>query len=293
MGARTEGESKSQPYCRAFAVSQALHLQGDQASDRWLQQDNRKRLRGAAYKAQFPDGLVGVVKKVRVLAPESDAFHRDLQFLARLHHRHLVGLRGFSEEHDRFLVFDYMENGSLREIIHDPLRTPLTWRARLQIATDVAASLEYLCLFCDPPPCNLTVSAENILLDGNSVAKLSTFGSMSFDGQVREPSDEEDLKGQILFQFGALILELVTGQSFGSQGADLLRWIQRADFSHSMNQMVDSDLGNAYDSSELKSLLFVARLCIKTGGRGPPSFSISHVLRFLQSKVNGADSREM
>lgn len=97
----------------------------------------------------------------------------------------------------------------------------------------------------------------------------------------------------MLFQFGALILELVTGQSFGSQGADLLRWIQRADFSHSMNQMVDSDLGNAYDSSELKSLLFVARLCIRTGGRGPPPFSISHVLRFLQRKVNAADSRGM
>ncbi|CAA7388105.1 unnamed protein product [Spirodela intermedia] len=290
---------KSQPFCRGFMLVRFTYKEIKRATDgfsRIIGSDSG----GAAYKAQFPDGLVGVVKKVRVLAPESDAFHRDLQFLARLHHRHLVGLRGFSEEHDRFLVFDYMENGSLREIIHDPLRTPLTWRARLQIATDVAASLEYLCLFCDPPPCNLTVSAENILLDGNSVAKLSTFGSMSFDGQVREPSDEEDLKGvsgrgddQILFQFGALILELVTGQSFGSQGADLLRWIQRADFSHSMNQMVDSDLGNAYDSSELKSLLFVARLCIKTGGRGPPSFSISHVLRFLQSKVNGADSREM
>lgn len=56
---------------------------------------------GAAYKAQFPDGLVGVVKKVRVLESESAAFHRDLQLLARLHHRHLVSLRGFSEEHDR------------------------------------------------------------------------------------------------------------------------------------------------------------------------------------------------
>ena len=72
----------------------------------------------------------------------------------------------------RFLVFDHMENRSLKECLHgnaavtfqadyfflgdsssqwrvntdvpflaDPLRTPLDWRTRLQVAIDVAAAL--------------------------------------------------------------------------------------------------------------------------------------------------------
>ena len=91
---------------------------------------------------------------------------------------------------------------------------------------------------------------------------------------------------QILFQFGALILELVTGQSFGSHGDSLVHWIEGSDFSRSMHIMVDSDLGNDYNPDQLRSLLHVARLCI-TKANGGSSFSIPHVHRFLQRKVVG------
>uniref|UniRef100_A0A1D1ZIK8 Putative receptor-like protein kinase At1g49730 n=1 Tax=Anthurium amnicola TaxID=1678845 RepID=A0A1D1ZIK8_9ARAE len=244
---------------------------------------------GPIYKAQFPDGLVATVKKIRAFE-EGKYLHRELQILGRLHHRHLVKLQGFSEGQDRFLVFDYIENGSLKEFLHDPLRTPLNWRTRLQIAFDVAAALEYLHLFCDPPIHSVTISADNILLDRNFVAKLSTFGSLSSDGHQLPDSYAQDSKESIiqrnkniLFQFGVLILELVTGQSFGSEGADLMQWIQQSNFTYSMHKMVDSDLGNTYDSKELKSLLIMARMCTKIIDE--PVISISQVLRYLQRKV--------
>ncbi|XP_078436318.1 protein kinase superfamily protein [Wolffia australiana] len=245
---------------------------------------------GTTYKAHLVDGIAGLVRKVKPVDPLRDdgatAFYGEVLFLSRLHHCHIIHLLGFSEEHGRFLVFSYTENGTLREIIHDPLRTPLTWRARLRIIVDIAASLEYLCLFCDPQPRNLTVSAETIFLDGGVMAKLSAVGLMNVSEKVSRSPADVDSKGDrsVLFQLGALILELVTGQSFGSQGADLVRWIEGSDFSRSMEQMVDSDLGEAYDSGELRNLLSVARLCVSKVNGGP-SFSISHVLRFLQSKL--------
>ncbi|XP_074560080.1 putative receptor-like protein kinase At1g49730 isoform X2 [Curcuma longa] len=128
---------------------------------------------GTIYKAQFPNGLVGAVRRVRSHQLQNSSFLKNVQLLGRLHHRHLVRLKGFCEGKDRFLVFDYMENGRLKDYLHDPLKTPLNWRTRLQIAIDIAAALEYLQYFCEPPIYNVTISSNNIFLDENFVAKLS------------------------------------------------------------------------------------------------------------------------
>lgn len=81
-----------------------------------------------------------------------------------------------------------------------------------------------------------------------------------------------------------LILELVTGQSSEMEGSDLIQWIQESRFYSSIHNMIDPDLGNNYDSKELKNLLAVAKLCIKSGGK--PAISIPQLLRYLQKKVD-------
>ena len=51
---------------------------------------------GTVYKAQCSDGLVVAVKRMnKVSAQGEDDFCREMELLARLHHRHLVALRGF------------------------------------------------------------------------------------------------------------------------------------------------------------------------------------------------------
>uniref|UniRef100_A0A453BMF5 Protein kinase domain-containing protein n=2 Tax=Aegilops tauschii subsp. strangulata TaxID=200361 RepID=A0A453BMF5_AEGTS len=138
--------------------------------------------RGTAYRARFADGLVATVRRAGGGDPEQEgqegAFYRELQLLGRLNHRHVVRLRGFSEGHNRFLVFDQMENRSLKECLHDPLRTPLNWRTRLQVAIDVAAALEYLYYFCDPPVFHVTVNSSNVMMDADFVAKVSHIGTL-------------------------------------------------------------------------------------------------------------------
>lgn len=90
--------------------------------------------------------------------------------------------------------------------------------------------------------------------------------------------------GNIMFQLGVLILELITGQSSENGGADLVQWIRESRFSSSIDNMIDPDLGNSYDSRELKSLLAVAKLCVKSGDK--PTTSILHILRYLQKKLD-------
>ena len=51
---------------------------------------------GTVYKAHFSDGSVAAVKRMnRVSEQGEDEFCREIELLARLHHRHLVSLCGF------------------------------------------------------------------------------------------------------------------------------------------------------------------------------------------------------
>ncbi|XP_004487442.1 probable receptor-like protein kinase At1g49730 [Cicer arietinum] len=244
----------------------------------------------SAYAANFgeSDGGVCLVKEVKDFdRGNDDNFHRQVQFLGRLHHRHLLSLKGFSLKHNhkskRLLIFDNIENGSLKEHLNDPLKTPLNWRTRLQIANGVVAALEYLFLFSEPPVTHVSISSGNIMLDENFTAKLSDFGL-----QTGGKSVTQDCTGQesckIIFQLGVLILELVTGQSSEMEGSDLIEWIQESRFFSSIDKMLDPDLGNSFDCTELKSLLAVAKLCIKSWDK--PSYTVPQLFRYLQKKIN-------
>ncbi|KAM3385957.1 hypothetical protein ACQJBY_009552 [Aegilops geniculata] len=246
--------------------------------------------RGTAYRARFADGLVATVRRAGGGDPNQEgqegAFYRELQLLGRLNHRHVVRLRGFSEGHNRFLVFDQMENRSLKECLHDPLRTPLNWRTRLQVAIDVAAALEYLYYFCDPPVFHVTVNSSNVMMDADFVAKLSDVSVVGHDASEGSHAEEriQQRRTELVFQYGVLLLELVTGQSPGGGDGELVRWVQEPGFAGSMQRMVDADLGGTYDAGELRDLVIVARLCTRHGS-GTAVVSIPQVLRYLQGKV--------
>ncbi|XP_028756751.1 probable receptor-like protein kinase At1g49730 isoform X2 [Neltuma alba] len=242
----------------------------------------------AAYTAKFEDGSVSLVKEIKDFDQADDIFYSEVQYLGRLHHRHLLSLKGFSLKHKRLLIFDSIENGSLKDHLNDPLKTPLNWRTRLKIAIDVVAALEYLLLFVEQPPCHVSISSSNIMLDDTFTAKLSDFGLLTCVGNpVMMPNSKDDMRqksGNIIFQLGVFILELVTGQSSEMEGSDLIEWIQESCFYSSIHNMVDPDLGDNYDSRELKTLLAVAKLCIKS--KDKPVFTIPQLLRYLQQKVD-------
>ncbi|MCL7028212.1 hypothetical protein MKW94_027816 [Papaver nudicaule] len=244
---------------------------------------------GSVYKAQFRDGLLALVKEVTALHEGKDAFLQEVKLLRRLHHRHLVSLRGFATGQERFLIFEYPEQGSLKEHLNDPLKTPLSWRTRMQIAIGVTAALEYLNFFCEPPVHHVSINSSNVLLDENFVPKLSGVAFLGSPGNRIGVSHASCSKGHMdqdckdmIFQLGVLILELITGQSSEKEGGNLVRWVQESKFIGFVDKIVDPDLGNSYDSKELKSLLAVARFCTKTGNK--PTVSIQLILRYLQGK---------
>uniref|UniRef100_A0A1J3HX75 Putative receptor-like protein kinase n=1 Tax=Noccaea caerulescens TaxID=107243 RepID=A0A1J3HX75_NOCCA len=96
---------------------------------------------GTAYRAKLKGGEVALVKELKAFDLGRDKFLEEVQLLGRLRHRHLLTLRGFCTGRKRLLVFGNIENGSLKEHLNDPLKTPLNWKSRIKIAIGVAAAL--------------------------------------------------------------------------------------------------------------------------------------------------------
>jgi len=102
----------------------------------------------------------------------------------------------------------------------------------------------------------------------------------------------ERRRAGLVFQYGVLVLELVTGQSPGVDG-ELVRWVQDPGFAASVDRMVDADLGGVYDARELRDLVVVARLCTRDrdggggggGGGDGAVVTIPQIVRYLQGKL--------
>lgn len=71
------------------------------------------------YEAKFEDGSASIVKEVRSVDRSNEVFDKELQCLGRLHHRHVVALRGFSIGRRRFDPYSY--NISMIQWLHSSI----------------------------------------------------------------------------------------------------------------------------------------------------------------------------
>ncbi|ESQ47968.1 hypothetical protein EUTSA_v10020248mg [Eutrema salsugineum] len=257
---------------------------------------------GTVYKAVFSNGLVAAVKRMNKSSEQAeDEFCREIELLARLHHRHLVALKGFcSKKKERFLVYEYMANGSLKDHLHLPEKPPLSWAARMKIAIDVANALEYLHFYCDPPLCHRDIKSSNILLDEKFVAKIADFGlaHASRDGSICFEPVNTDIRGtpgyvdpeyvvtqeltekSDVYSYGVVLLEIITGRRAVDEGRNLVEMCQRLLVSESRRiELVDPRIKDRIDGEQLETVVAVVRWCTEREGVARPS--IKQVLRLL------------
>lgn len=78
---------------------------------------------------------------------EEDNFVEAVSNMSRLRHPNIVPLAGYCAEHgQRLLVYEYIANGSLQDLMHfaDERSKTLTWNARVRVALGTARALEYV-----------------------------------------------------------------------------------------------------------------------------------------------------
>ena len=138
---------------------------------------------GTVYKAVMPTEQVVAVKKLHRSQTEklSDfkAFEKEVRVLANIRHRNIVKMYGFcSHAKHSFLVYEFVERGSLRKIItSEEQAIELDWMKRLIVVKGMAGALSYLHHSCSPPIIHRDITSNNVLLDLEYEAHVSDFGT--------------------------------------------------------------------------------------------------------------------
>ncbi|XP_022751166.1 leucine-rich repeat receptor-like serine/threonine-protein kinase BAM1 [Durio zibethinus] len=269
---------------------QRLDLTCDDILDS-LKEDNiiGKGGAGIVYKGVMSNGAQVAVKRLPAMSRGSShdhGFNAEIQTLGRIRHRHIVRLLGFCSNHEtNLLVYEYMPNGSLGEVLHGKKGAHLHWDTRYKIAVEAAKGLCYLHHDCSPLIVHRDVKSNNILLDSDFEAHVADFGLAKFlqDSGTSEcmsaiagsygyiaPEYAYTLKvdeKSDVYSFGVVLLELVSGRKpvgeFGD-GVDIVQWVRKMTDSNKEGvlKILDPRL-HSVPLHEVMHVFYVAMLCVE------------------------------
>ncbi|KAI3514042.1 hypothetical protein L1887_12358 [Cichorium endivia] len=254
------------------------------------------------YKCVLKNCRPVAIKKLYTHYPQYlKEFETELETVGSIKHRNLVSLQGYSlSPSGNLLFYDYMENGSLWDLLHGPLKKKkLDWETRIQIALGAAQGLAYLHHDCSPRIIHRDVKSSNILLDRDFEAHLTDFGiakslctSKTFTstyimGTIGYIDPEYARTSRLteksdVYSYGIVLLELLTGRKAVDNESNLHHLILSKTASNAVMETVDPEItATCKDLSEAKKVFQLALLCTK---RQPSERPTMHeVVRVLTS----------
>ncbi|XP_070012755.1 leucine-rich repeat receptor-like serine/threonine-protein kinase BAM3 isoform X2 [Nicotiana sylvestris] len=243
---------------------------------------------GTVYRATTPNGNHVAVKKLGISKGTHDnGLSAEVKTLGKIRHRYIVRLLAFcSNKEMNLLVYEYMPNGSLGEVLHGKNGGLLQWDTRLKIAIEAAKGLSYLHHDCSPMIIHRDVKSNNILLDSELEAHVADFGLAKYlqnNGTSECMSAIAGSYGYIapeyaytlkideksdVYSYGVVLLELITGRrpvgNFGEEGLDIVQWAKRETnwSKEGVVKILDERLKNVA-TAEAMQVFFVAMLCVE------------------------------
>ncbi|KAG6539030.1 probable receptor-like protein kinase At5g20050 [Zingiber officinale] len=279
---------------------------------------------GAVFKGVLDDGTPVAVKRIEGAEYGEKQFKAEIAAVASVQHVHLLRLLGYCHVNGGgggpcFLVYDYIENGSLDEwIFPSPKRQRgLTWPLRYRVAVDVARGLAYLHHDCRARVLHLDIKPENILLDDEFRAVVADFGlsKLMNRDQSRIVASMRGTKGYLapewllgtgiseksdVYSYGMVLLELVGGrrnvrlvEDGGGEGrGKQSKWsyfpktVMEKVREGRLMEVVDERLQRAADQKQVTTMVHVALWCIQERAELRPTMTA--VVEMLEGKIAAA-----
>lgn len=245
---------------------------------------------GEVFKATLKDGSSVAIKKLIRLSCQGDReFMAEMETLGKIKHRNLVPLLGYCKVgEERLLVYEYMEFGSLEDMLHGEkggFKTRLTWETRKQIAKGAARGLAFLHHNCIPHIIHRDMKSSNVLLDRNMEARVSDFGMARLISALDTHLSVSTLAGTPgyvppeyyqsfrctakgdVYSFGVLLLEILTGkrptdkEEFGD--SNLVGWVKLHLNQGKAMEVIDPDLKDMGADYEVMRYLQITMQCLE------------------------------
>ncbi|GAQ93013.1 Protein kinase superfamily protein [Klebsormidium nitens] len=274
---------------------------------------------GMVYYGRLADGRGVAVKKATAGRRETqEQFRNEVDFLSRVHHRHLVALLGYCQEGgEQMLVYELMPEGSLSNHLYGR-GDPLTWQQRMKIALGAARGLEYLHVGAHPAIVHRDVKTDNLLLTKDFDCKVADFGlsrlpstqgtSVSYETM---PSAVKGTLGYLdpdyvtgnpittksdVYSFGVVLLQLASGRPAidmrsGSECRSLVDWARPFLQAQNYGPVMDPRLHGRFSRDDFAQLCALAAACVDRSPLRRPSMTETvRILEVLESAARLADA---
>ncbi|KAL5555679.1 hypothetical protein UlMin_037915 [Ulmus minor] len=241
---------------------------------------------GAVYKGTLSAGnkTIAVKRLEKVVEEGIREFRAEMTTIGRTHHRNLVQLLGFCiEGSKKLLVYEFMSNGSLSDLLFKAIRRP-TWRERVRFVLDVARGVFYLHEECGVHIIHCNLKPQNILLDDTWTSKISDFGlarllmpnqanmSMGVEETIGYFAPEWQKNALIsvkadIYSFGIVLLETVCCRRNIEVNVStpdeiiLSSWVYNCYVAGELNKLVEDD--DNVDPMALERMVKVGLWCIQ------------------------------
>ncbi|XP_059655485.1 rust resistance kinase Lr10-like [Cornus florida] len=265
---------------------------------------------GNVFKGKLSDGRLIAVKMLENCRDNGHNFINEVATIGRIHHVNVIHLLGFCWDRSKqALVYEYMPNGSLADIISkEEVSISLGLARLLEIAIGVAHGIEYLHTGCGSRILHLDIKPQNVLLDQNFNPKISDFGLAKVYSRNRSAVTMTGARGTIgyiapeifmrnignpshksdVYSFGMMLLEIVGGrkhvepETSNSSEAYFPSWIYDKLIEENVDSVVEEEVFIA------RKMVMVGLWCIQINPRDRPSMT-----RVVEMLSGNAEAIEM
>ncbi|CAK7351007.1 unnamed protein product [Dovyalis caffra] len=250
---------------------------------------------GVLYKAELPN-LNVAVEKMHQYSKDIHEIRRNILVRKQLEHDNIVKLLdSCSIKNLDLLIYEYMENGSLKQVLFESSPVVLSWDLRFKICLGVARGLRHL---DDEISCsrlvNGSIQPSNIMLDANLNAKLMDFDPKWFTSDddpfmmlksssvmymapeycVRRAKTEK----AAVYSYGIVLFEIISGRRFAEIRENEILNERLVSYDRRPLELVDTRLVS-YDYNQVLLVMNLAMMCIDSApSRRPTMFEVVKVL---------------